>query len=175
MPRRDDQAQVDVEASDVAADLPFWAERAADRSRQVQRSRNRAVSQAQAIVDAAERLVLAKGTAFTTQAVVKEADIALQTLYRHFTGKDELALAVFEQVVASAAHRFEAAAAHIADPVEKLRYYIQQPVLTLTHDARPATFLATERWRLQQLFPDEMAQARRPITDLIQRELTTAM
>ena len=57
-----------------------WAERAAERSPSVQRSRARSVQQARLIVDAARRLVAEKGENFTTQDLIKEAGVALQTV-----------------------------------------------------------------------------------------------
>jgi AcrR family transcriptional regulator len=154
--------------------LPSWASRALVRSVQVQRSQDRAVSQAQSIVDAAQRLVNRKGVMFTTQEVVKEANVALQTLYRHFGGIDELALAVIETMVADAAQAFEASAEGIEDPIDRLRHFIQLPLMTLKIGENAAMFLATERWRLQRLFPDEIEHARQPFKDLVERELVAA-
>ena len=60
-----------------------WAERAADRSPVVQRSRRRAAQQVQAIVQAARRLIALKGPSFTTQLVM--------AVYHHYdcAGLDE--------------------------------------------------------------------------------------
>ena len=77
-----------------------WAERAADRSPVVHRSRARSIEQAKSMVDAARRLIAQKGERFTTQELVKEAGVALQTFYRHFEGKDQLLLAVLEESIA---------------------------------------------------------------------------
>jgi TetR/AcrR family transcriptional regulator len=46
--------------------------------------------QQQGIIDAARRLIIAQGSSFTTQDLIKEAGVALQTFYRHFAGKDQL-------------------------------------------------------------------------------------
>lgn len=171
MPRKPSAA---AEAAVQPQTLPSWAARAVVRSVDVQRSHDRAVSQAQSIVDAALRLVHAKGVMFTTQEVIKEAKIALQTLYRHFPGIDELALAVIETMVADAAQGFESSAAEISDPVERLRHFVQIPLLTLKPGPGPTTFLATERFRLQRLFPEEIERARQPFRELVLRELVAA-
>ena len=76
--------------------MTAWAERLADRSPIVQRSRDRSVQQARVLIDAARRLVAEKGENFTTHELVKEAGVALQTFYRYFAGKDELLLAVID-------------------------------------------------------------------------------
>ncbi|HEU5307899.1 MAG TPA: helix-turn-helix domain-containing protein, partial [Acidimicrobiia bacterium] len=87
--------------------LPTWAERVADRSEVVQRSRARQIEQAEAIVAAARRLVTERGDQFTTQELVKEAGVALQTFYRIFGGKDRLLLAVFEDLIAESCVDYE--------------------------------------------------------------------
>jgi hypothetical protein len=51
----------------AAASAIPWAERAADRSPVVQRSRARQIEQAKVIVDAARRLIAERGERFTTQ------------------------------------------------------------------------------------------------------------
>ena len=94
-------------------ELP-WAERAADRSPAVQRSRARQMEQATLIVDAARRLIAERGERFTTQELVKEAGVALQTFYRIFAGKDQLLLAVFENLIAESCVRVRGSGAGAA-------------------------------------------------------------
>jgi AcrR family transcriptional regulator len=154
-----------------------WAMRAAERSPMVQRSRARGVEQAKAIVDAAQRLIAVKGNAFTTQELVKEAGIALQTFYRYFEGKDQLILAVIEQMVTESAEKYKEQASGIADPLERLHFYVTVVIRGLAaqgYGVASARFMATEHWRLQALFPEEMARASHAYTDLIQGEIETA-
>src|SRR5262245_49679234 len=107
----------------AASSLP-WAERAADRSPAVQRSRARQIEQAQVIVKAARRLIAERGERFTTQELVKEAGVALQTFYRLFAGKDQLLLAVFEDLIAQSCGEYEQVARELPDPVARLRFYV---------------------------------------------------
>jgi AcrR family transcriptional regulator len=154
-----------------------WAERAAERSPAVQRSRARQIEQAQAIVKAARRLIAERGGPFTTQELVKEAGVALQTFYRLFAGKDQLLLAVFEDMIAESCERYEATARALPDPVARLRFYVtaaQQSAIADTGDIDPR-FVTAEHWRLYQLFPAEMARATQPFTDLVARELEAAV
>ena len=152
-----------------------WAERAADRSPLVHRSRARSIEQAKAMVDAARRLVAQKGERFTTQELVKEAGVALQTFYRHFEGKDQLLLAVMEDVIAEGAVQFEAQARHLDDPVERLRVYVIAALRALhEHDVMGPRFITAEHWRLHQLYPEEMAYATKPVTDLFLHEIRAA-
>jgi AcrR family transcriptional regulator len=165
-------------AGNARVSTTSWAERAADRSPMVQRSRTRGVQQAKAIVTAARRLIAVKGSAFTTQELVKEAGVALQTFYRYFAGKDQLLLAVLEDMVAESCVEYEQQAQRLDDPVERIRFYVTTAVSPLgSHgpDTAGARFITTEHWRLQQRYPDELAQAIRPFTELLLRELDRAV
>ena len=74
----------------TSTELPSgeWVERAVERSAAVQRSRLRIAKQVRQMLDAARRLIVAKGEEFTTQELVAEAGVALQTFYRYFASKD---------------------------------------------------------------------------------------
>ncbi|WP_436790404.1 TetR/AcrR family transcriptional regulator [Yinghuangia sp. YIM S10712] len=152
-----------------------WAERTTDRSRTGQRSRG--TQQLQAIRRAARRLIGEKGTAFTTAELTKESGVALQTVYRHFAGKDQVILAVVEEVIAEEAVRVEAEARRLANPVARLRLYITGTLSSLRRgaDLTGPQFITTEHWRLYQLFPEDMARAAQPFGDLIERELRAAV
>ncbi len=143
----------------------------------VQRSRARGVEQAKAIVEAAQRLIAAKGSGFTTQELVKEAGIALQTFYRYFGGKDQLILAVIENMVSESAARFRDQVRDVDDPVARLRFYVTSVVELLADSGDPESprFMATEHWRLQALYPEEIALASKSYTDLLQEEIGAAM
>lgn len=153
-----------------------WVERAADRSPSVQRSRSRSVQRAQQLVDAAHRLVLEKGSAFTTQELVKEAGIAVQTFYKYFEGKDQVLLAVLEELISEACAGLEAAASELSDPVSRLRFYVRSIVASISSgpgDGRPR-FITSEHWRLHQLYPDELARATGGFAQLLLPEIRAA-
>lgn len=153
-----------------------WVERAADRSPSVQRSRTRSARQATAIVAAAQRIMAAKGGSFTTHDVAREAGVALQTLYRYFSSKDHLLLAVFEDMIAAQAVRYERAADALDDPVARLRLIVTAALEAQDDAATPAhRFITAEYWRLYELFPDEMAKVTRPFVDITERRLREAM
>jgi AcrR family transcriptional regulator len=163
--------------SSAAASPLTWADRAADRSPAVQRSRARQMEQAQVVVDAARRLIAERGEGFTTQELVKEAGVALQTFYRLFAGKDQLLLAVFEDMIAEQALLYEEAARGLPDPVARLHFYITEAVRSVGSDAGSGIqprFVTAEHWRLHQLFPDEMSHATQAFTDLVLRQLRAA-
>jgi TetR/AcrR family transcriptional regulator len=154
-----------------------WAERVADRSESVQRSRARQIEQAQAIVAAARRLIMERGDQFTTQELVKEAGVALQTFYRIFGGKDQLLLAVFEDLIAESCADYERAAEALPDPIARLHFYVSVTVggsADASYGIAPR-FVTAEHWRLHQLFPEEMAHATQHFTDLVERQLQLAV
>jgi AcrR family transcriptional regulator len=153
-----------------------WAERLADRSESVQRSRARQIEQAQEIVAAARRLITVRGDQFTTQELVKEAGVALQTFYRIFESKDRLLLAVFEDLIAESCVDYERAAEALPDPIARLHFYVTVTVGSVSEASYGIgpRFVTAEHWRLHQLFPEEMAQATQHFTDLVQRQLVAA-
>jgi AcrR family transcriptional regulator len=150
-----------------------WAERAADRSPVVQRSRTRGVQQATAIVEAARRLIDIKGPSFTTQELVREAGIALQTFYRYFPGKDHLLLAVIENIVYESCQGYKQAARKLRDPVDRLRFYVTSTLEGANTTGGPS-FVTAEHWRLQTLYPQEIERATRPFTALILEDVRAA-
>jgi AcrR family transcriptional regulator len=139
----------------------------------VQRSRSRSVEQARVIVDAALRLIGSGAEEFTTQELIAEAGVALQTFYRYFAGKDELLLAVLEDLIGRASDGFAERAADLTDPVARLECHLNSVVETLTAGDRRAgaRFVASEHWRLAKLFPEELAVATQPFTDLLAVEI----
>jgi AcrR family transcriptional regulator len=153
-----------------------WAERAAERSPSVQRSRSRSIKQAQQIVDAARRLIAEKGDRFTTQELAKEAGIALQTFYRYFGSKDQLLLAVLEDIHAEGNARFIEGARDLTDPLERVKYYVTSAVAGqdgARADSSWARFVTGQHWYLYQLFPEEMSKPT-PFAILVAEDLTAA-
>ncbi|HEY6531577.1 MAG TPA: helix-turn-helix domain-containing protein [Acidimicrobiales bacterium] len=127
------------------------------------------------IVDAARRLAAEKGEAFTTQELVKEAGVALQTFYRHFSGKDQLLLAVIEKTMVEGCANFEEQARPLRDPLDRLRFYVTVAIDTLDdEDTASRRFITAEHYRLHQLFPDQLVEATRPFRDLLETELGKA-
>jgi TetR/AcrR family transcriptional regulator len=152
-----------------------WAERVADRSPVVRRSRGRSVEQARSIVAAARRLTETKGPSFTTQELIKEAGIALQTFYRYFSGKDYLLLAVIEDIIDENCDVYRQRAAKLADPIERLELYVTSTVHGLNRPRSGPSFITSEHFRLQTLHPAEVSQATQSYTDLLVEEIRAAV
>ena len=94
---------------------------------------------------------------------------ASETFYNHFAGKDQLLLAVLEDIVAEAAAAFPGAGTRVTGPIARLHFYITVPLSMLrTEDGNlGARSRTAEHWRLYQIFPDEVAQADQPFADLL--------
>lgn len=154
-------------------------ERAADRSaaEHLDRARAKRLEQARAIVWAARRLVTSTGSAFTTQDLVKEAGIALKTFYRYFASKDELILAVIEDMVNEAAGASAEQGALIDDPLERLYFYTTSVTsgLRSEDDHRAAQFMAIEHWRLLAWYPVEVIRASQSYTALLHEAIEACM
>lgn len=152
------------------------AERAADRSPVVQRSRERQIELTTGVIDAGRRLIAERGDRFTIQELVKEAGIALQTFYRLFAGKDQLLLAVLGDMITEHCAQLEEAAQGLPDPVARLRFYVTSVVQLLDGEEPPdgPRFTTAQHWRLYQLFPEEMSQATQHFADIILRQLELA-
>jgi TetR/AcrR family transcriptional regulator len=147
-----------------------WAHRVAEQSPSVQRSKDRSVEQARSIVAAARRLIESKGPSFTTQELIKEAGIALQTFYRYFSGKDYLLLAVIEDLIVESCSLFREQASGLADPLDRLQLFVNATVRSLESRNGPS-FITSEHFRLQTLYPAEVSRATQPYTDLVFEEI----
>lgn len=138
------------------------------------RNGTRGPANTEALLAAAHRLVLERGENFTTQDLIKEADVALQTFYRHFGGKDQILLAVVSDLVEGHCQALATSGAELDGPVERLHYYLTHTLTILAGDttaAGGARFMTSQHWRLHQLHPDELAEANQPFADLVQDEL----
>jgi AcrR family transcriptional regulator len=129
---------------------------------------------ATAILEAAHRLINEKSD-FTTQELVKEAGVALQTFYRHFTSKDHLLITLIGDLVSSNAMALEADAEAngLVDPMDRLEYFIRWPLQDMNSPTPGLnrTFITSQHWRLHQFYPDEVVEATRPYSDLLCRTI----
>jgi TetR/AcrR family transcriptional regulator len=130
------------------------------------------------MLDAALRLIREKGDSFTTQELVKEAGVALQTFYRYFASKDELLLAVIADAMSEACTRWADDARKLRDPVARLRFYITNIIDVLDSEGGgggTARFVVSTHWRLHRVFPDELAEAEKPFVDLLLGEINAGV
>jgi AcrR family transcriptional regulator len=129
------------------------------------------------ILDAGRRLIVSKGADFTTQHVIQEAGVALQTFYRNFGSKDQLLLALIGDLISEHCTNLLANAQGITDPTARLEIYVRTtlaPLRTATQ-VTAAQFITAEHWRLHQTYPAEVWAATQPMSDLIRVELTAGI
>jgi AcrR family transcriptional regulator len=101
---------------------PGWRERAVTRN--LQAARSRAEQRVQRYLDAAFALIDEKGTTeFTIQEVVARSRQSLRGFYEYFDGKDDLVLALFEEMVRDAVEDIRNAVDAESDPLERLRAF----------------------------------------------------
>jgi TetR/AcrR family transcriptional regulator len=163
--------------TDATVSAESWVERAVERSAAVQQSRSRIANQVRLMLDAAHRLIRDKGGEFTTQDLVAEAGIALQTFYRYFGSKDELLLAVIGDAMTEACDRWVTDVAEIPDPLERLRFFITAPLEQFRgerDEAAAMRFMVFTHWQLHRLFPNELAEAVKPFAELLLGEINVA-
>jgi TetR/AcrR family transcriptional regulator len=102
---------------------------------------------------------------------VKEAGVALQTFYRYFAGKDELLLAVLEDLVAEGAREMASQAEGMADPLARLHFFVTRPIALLEIQPNANKMVTAEHWRLYQLYPDDVARTTQHYSDLLQPDI----
>lgn len=99
---------------------PVWKQRAVERS--IKTARLRAAQRVQRFLDAAQAIIIEKGsTDFTVQEVVERSRQSLRSFYLQFNGKHELLLALFEDALSRAADQIRAATENQSDPLERLK------------------------------------------------------
>ena len=101
---------------------PAGRERAVSRS--LQAARSRAEKRVQRFMDAAFELIDEKGTTdFTIQEVIDRSKQSLRGFYQYFNGKDELLLALFEEIVRESLDDLRQVVDAETGPLERLHAY----------------------------------------------------
>jgi AcrR family transcriptional regulator len=102
---------------------PAWRQRAVSRS--LTAARSRAEDRVQRFLDAAFALIDEKGTTdFTIQEVIDRSNQSLRAFYQHFSGKDELLLALFEETVHEATDDIAKSVEAETNPLERLHVFV---------------------------------------------------
>ncbi len=91
----------------------------------------------EALIDSARRIMSEKGVETATMAEIAEcADVGAGTIYNYFKSKDELAVAVLEDIMHALAIRVEDVTKNFSDPGQVYAYGIRTVLETATHDLR---------------------------------------
>ncbi|HZJ27971.1 MAG TPA: helix-turn-helix domain-containing protein [Acidimicrobiia bacterium] len=162
----------DVEPSASEASLA-WESRALERS--LSTARDRSTARAHRLVDAARELTAASGSqAFTVADVAARAGVSLRSFYRHFSGKDDLLLALFEEEARLGARLLAEAVCEATGPLERLRTYVVGLFGFVVADSGYASLLVREHLQLGERRPEEMRAALAPLVDMLDVELAAA-
>lgn len=91
----------------------------------------------QALIHAASVVMTEKGVdAATMQEIAERADMGTGTVYNYFKSKDELAIAVLEEMMHSLALRIEKVTNHFEDPAQVYAFGIRTVLEVATTDVR---------------------------------------
>jgi AcrR family transcriptional regulator len=148
--------------------IPAWQRQSLDRS--LRSARARAHARSDRFVKAATRLLQEKGnTDFTVQDVVEQSKMSIRTFYKYFASKEDLLVAVYENVVArEAVPRLRKRIEKLRDPLQRLRAYIEGLVeLTAKTTGPVARTLTNYQNRLAESRPADLARVMRPQFDLL--------
>jgi AcrR family transcriptional regulator len=100
--------------------------------------------------------------------------VSLRSFYRHFSGKDELLLALFEEEAHLGVDLLTEALRGVEGHLERLRGYVVGLSEFVVHGSGYSALLVREHLRLGASRPDEMRAALQPLVDLLDVELTAA-
>ncbi|MDT3444097.1 MULTISPECIES: TetR/AcrR family transcriptional regulator [unclassified Pseudofrankia] len=154
------------------SDEPAWKQRAVERSTKA--ARLRAERKVQQFLEAAQEIILEKGsTDFTVQEVVDRSHQSLRSFYQHFGGKHELLLALFENALRRSADEIRAAAAAEVDPLAGLEVGIRMLFESSLPDPSTRHPLFTDfATQLLMTYPAEVRSAHEPMLSVFAELMT---
>lgn len=153
---------------DEAAAEASWRERAVERS--LRSARAKAVSRSDRFIETATELLSETGrTDFTVQELVERSKTSLRSFYQHFGSKDELLLALFEEVIRFAVVEWRKEIVEQDDCVAGLellviRLYAQSTDTTMGGMSRALT---AYHLQLAESRPEDYARVLSPMKDVI--------
>ena len=152
-----------------------WQRRAVDRS--LGTARARAVSRSGQILAAARELTEETGGLdFTVQDIVDRSGLSLRSFYKHFGGKDELLLALLEEILQDFADDLRRDVEVYDDPVDRLRVYITNfHKRVRTSPSHGGRAFSGYHVRMLEFRRDEFASAIEPQVKLLREIVEAAM
>jgi AcrR family transcriptional regulator len=137
---------------------PAWRRRAVERS--LGRSRVEAELRSSRFVETALRLVeLTDGGDFTIQEVVEQTRVSTRTFYQYFSGKDELLVAMFEELQRAANRELREFSRDEPDPLIRLRAFVVGSIERSSGDLGStgvSRLLVRQYFRLRLSHPQEL-------------------
>jgi AcrR family transcriptional regulator len=162
---------VDQDASRASGDVgisePSWRDRAVERS--LRSARAKAVSRSDRFIQAATEILSETGrTDFTVQELIERSKTSLRSFYQHFSGKEELLLALFEEIISNSVVEWRSEIAELPDSLSALRLLVGH----IHAQAGPAgntmnRALSVYHLQLAESRPAEYARVLAPLRELI--------
>jgi len=144
-------------------------------SRALDRAAERSLERGRGFIKAATELLETSPDAnFTVQQVADAAGQSLRTLYQHFSSKDDLLLAVFEDQVDRYVQYVAAQVEKYDKPLDRLTAALIASVSGRDHGVRTIA-LARYRMELAITHPDEIAVVQVPFVSLIRQLVLEAV
>ncbi len=156
----------------VSEQAAGWQSRAVARS--LERARAAAEARSASIVRAAIALVNeSEAGDFTIQGVVDRLRISTRTFYQHFSSKDDVMVAMFEEVQREGVRALHAAVEVEDEPLARLRAFVvvRQEMVPRSPLTR---LLVHHHFRLQESHPEDFRNAMEPVTTYL-RALVAAV
>ena len=152
-----------AEASDVS-----WRERAVERS--LRTARAKAMSRSDRFIQAAIEILTETGrTDFTVQELIERSKTSLRSFYQHFSGKEELLLALFEEVIATSTAEWRTQVGSSDDVLDGLHFVVDMVHAQAVAPAGNGINRALSVFHLQlaESRPAEYARVLAPLRELI--------
>jgi len=149
-----------------------WEDRALERS--LAAARDRSSERARRLVASARHLAGRGSSSFTVADVAADAGISLRSFYRHFAGRDDLLLALFEEEARTGADLLVELVGDGGEPIDRVRRFVEALCALVVTGRGYAALLVREHLRLGDERPDELRTALAPLLDLFHDELGAA-
>jgi AcrR family transcriptional regulator len=150
-----------------------WRERSLERA--LEREKRKSADQSDRFLQAARALSRETGSLdFTVQQVVDRSGISLRSFYRNFAGKDELCLALFEEMTVEACKAIEKRFAGVDDATERLRIAVDRLYLA-DRGRRIMGSISRQVHELAANRPEDLRASQQPVVDLLEAEIARAV
>jgi AcrR family transcriptional regulator len=150
-----------------------WRERSLERA--LEREKRKSADQADRFLEAARALSQETGSLdFTVQQVVERSGVSLRSFYRNFAGKDELCLALFEEMTVEACEAIQKRLVGIEDARERLRVAVQRLYLA-DLGRRIMGSISRQIHELAANRPEDLRASQQPVIDLLETEIERAV
>jgi AcrR family transcriptional regulator len=159
-----DEPEAGSEATEVT-----WRDRAVERS--LRSARAKAMSRSDRFIEAATEILSETGrTDFTVQELIERSKTSLRSFYQHFSGKEELLLALFEEIITTSVVEWRTEIAELPDALSSLHLLLER---IYSQAAAPAgggginRALSVYHLQLAESRPADYARVLAPLRELI--------